>query len=403
MTSELNIDASSPIIKMDRGVLVFKINRDILSKSELLPGKNYLTSECDINMTNLTSEKIALRVRTTKRLSYQVDPTYSIILPKQKELIKVYFYTRLNEEIDSKGHKFKFEAFIIKDYLPTNKNVRDYFMEIVDNQTPVKGSFILKNVVFIDDNNYHIPMNKNNLITDNFLDNQVSQFTPLKYNNRQYNTLSCSTMMPNSRLINRINSNLNRSNSSNKNQNSINNTRKYYPPDNEPDEDLVRTDINDINPSSSYSGSRIVLKPSQKTNQPIPNPNKNINTNKEKTEDNDSPKITKNVPSVLDKSPKIKKSFTTKPQERILTEKDNYKSSEKKNPIANEPEKIKDLHTEPSVLKKSFMEIMKDAVNNAAKDVSEKGLLNKKQLITGAIGIFIITIIIGFLFNRKKE
>lgn len=452
MSSELIIDNSSQIIGIDRGILVFKINQEYLSEKVIQPGKSYLISVCDLYVTNLTSENLALRVRTTKRLSYKVDPTYSIVLPNQKKFIRIYFYTRLNEKIDAKGHKFKFEAFIIKDQIPTDKNVKDFFMEFINKKIPVKGSSICKNVIFIDDNNYSIPNDEddNNLLLTSLAESQISQFSNTLNSNN--NNLFSSALIDNNSIQNdsklkrnvkqkyinnngnNVNNINNTNNSDNTNNNDYNNYYKYnyngkryyysgyysgYDTNSDPELDKNK---NQNRTHSSYNPNFKTIPTNKQlsSSQNLNNNNKS-RINNTNNNDNDYPKITRKTPHNLSPDHGIKKS---------LTERNNYKSTLNKNKIGDQfydPVKSQRVKTTPSILQKSFLEIITDAVNEANEEEEEnieknnnklkstskdnknnvKGFLNKikndKKLLFGTIGIFVLAVFLGFILSRKKQ
>jgi hypothetical protein len=60
------------------------------------------------------------------------------------------------EEVNEKGHKFKFEGFVIKES-EKNKNIKNIFADYIKSGTKVRGNVVKKYVKFIDDNNYEIP------------------------------------------------------------------------------------------------------------------------------------------------------------------------------------------------------------------------------------------------------
>ena len=162
MSSELKIDTSSQIIKINSRSLVFKINPKTLSeklKSEKEKNnlnKYILISECFIKIENISTNYVAIRVRTTKKYCYNVEPTYSIIAPNTFEKIKILYYIKSGEEISSQGHKFRFEGIIIEQKEKNTKNIFGLFQQYIQKGIVVKGNSIIKNVNFIYDNNFMI-------------------------------------------------------------------------------------------------------------------------------------------------------------------------------------------------------------------------------------------------------
>ena len=162
MSSELKIDTSSQIIKINSRSIVFKINQKTLSdklkteKEKNNLNKYILISECFIKIENISANYIALRVRTTKKYYYNVEPTYSIIAPNTFEKIKILYYIKPGEEISSQGHKFRFEGIIIEQKEKNTKNIFGLFQQYIQKGNVVKGNSIIKNVNFIYDNNFII-------------------------------------------------------------------------------------------------------------------------------------------------------------------------------------------------------------------------------------------------------
>jgi len=178
MSSELNIDSSSPeIIKTDNKDLIFKINKKLISKALEKEKTNlnnfHITSECNIKVQNISNNYVALRIRTTKKYSYAVDPIYTIIPPKNIENIKILYHSNTSQEIAPKGHKFKFEGFIIKEEEKNYSNILKLFQKYIKSKNQVKGNIIKKNVTFVEDNNYKMP-------TKVYLSKSVGIDVPLK-------------------------------------------------------------------------------------------------------------------------------------------------------------------------------------------------------------------------------
>jgi hypothetical protein len=160
MSSELKLETTSQIIKSDNKDLIFKITKN---KNKLNSKKLELKSECYVIIENISSNYIALRVRTTKKYFYAVYPIYSIIKPNSFINIKIIYHS--NEEITSVGHKFRFEGFIIDEKEKNSKNILGLFQQCIKNKKTVKGNIIKKNVVFVfdDDNQINLKENTYNL------------------------------------------------------------------------------------------------------------------------------------------------------------------------------------------------------------------------------------------------
>lgn len=148
MPSDLKIDSSSQVIKSNNKELFFKINRALLSKNKI----QKIISQNIIKIENITSCYVALRVQTTKKDHYAVQPIYSIIAPNSFINIKIAYHSTQNEEITSIGHKFRFEGFIIDEKEKNTKNIMGLFQKYIDSQKIVKGNIIKKNVILFDYN-----------------------------------------------------------------------------------------------------------------------------------------------------------------------------------------------------------------------------------------------------------
>ena len=163
---ELNLDSSTEIIKSVNSTIFFKLRKKkVILKETKKPciideGENIVT------INNISSNYVALRVRTTKRKNYTVKPNYAIINPNSLVNIKIYYHSIPNEQISFLGHKFKFEGFIIEEKDKNCQNILDLFHQVIQSKKIVKGNFIEKNVKFLlQDNNTQM----NDKLTDNKL------------------------------------------------------------------------------------------------------------------------------------------------------------------------------------------------------------------------------------------
>ena len=186
--SELKLDSSSQIIKSsNNNILIFKINTNLLNGKNkninITSNKSHSTSITNIKIENLSHNYVALRVRTTKKFYYAVDPIYTIISPKSTKSIRIQYNSQPNEEITSIGHKFRFEGFIIDDKEKNTKNILGLFQQYIKSQKLVKGNIIKKNVIFVDENNKVIN-SKNNKIINLNNDKKIKKDIPLKECNK---------------------------------------------------------------------------------------------------------------------------------------------------------------------------------------------------------------------------
>ena len=186
--SELNLDSSSQIIKSsNNNIIIFKINTNLLAAKNkninITSNKSHSTSITNIKIENLSHNYVALRVRTTKKFYYAVDPIYTIISPKSSKIIRIQYNSQPNEEITSIGHKFRFEGFIIDDKEKNTKNILGLFQQYIKSQKLVKGNIIKKNVIFVDENNKVIT-SKNNKIINLNNDKKIKKDIPLEECNK---------------------------------------------------------------------------------------------------------------------------------------------------------------------------------------------------------------------------
>ena len=164
MSSELIIDNSKEVFKLDKEVISFNLNTENISEEE--PIKSSLSSENEIKITNLTEDYLAFRTKTTKKLYYCVQPTYCIIPPKEIKSISIKFYLKEGEIPKLHGHKFKFEGFIISES-EKDKEAKDLFNEYTLKNSPVVGNSHKTFVHFStnkEDENTSDNKNKNNLL-----------------------------------------------------------------------------------------------------------------------------------------------------------------------------------------------------------------------------------------------
>lgn len=189
MSSQLNIEKAENLYQIENDDIKFKINRNYINNllsSNLFQNLN-LISISQIVVKNLSQEYLSFRVKTTKKQNYTVEPTYFILNPSESKIINIYFYINKVEEINEKGHKFKFEGFVIKEN-EKDKNIKDLFADYIKNGTKVRGNVFKKLVKFIDDNNYEIP-NKSIIRKSNSV-SETSSVYSIEENLKELNSIS---------------------------------------------------------------------------------------------------------------------------------------------------------------------------------------------------------------------
>ena len=135
--SELLLNPSREVIKLDKQVLSFNVN--VYSKIQ--------KSECDIKVKNLTFNYLALRVKTTRKEEYAVNPNYCMILPDGEVTIHFIMTLKTNHFAPQKA-KFKFEAIVI-DNIDKDKDPKFLFDFCINSQKKVVGNCLKRGVEFI--------------------------------------------------------------------------------------------------------------------------------------------------------------------------------------------------------------------------------------------------------------
>ena len=149
------MDVSKEIFILNKEILLFKINsnQSILSSHSSLHSSDLKPlSEENITVTNITSEYIAFRAKTTKKDNYTVNPTYCVIPPNQSQVLNIILYNKSHGKLDSKGHKFKFEGFIIPES-KKNEIVKNLFQDYIQQGIKVVGNSQKRYVQFLEENN----------------------------------------------------------------------------------------------------------------------------------------------------------------------------------------------------------------------------------------------------------
>lgn len=156
MTDDLIMDTSKAIFKLDKDFLSFEIGPSISSKLSLISASHHSTdlmpqSEEEVSITNLTSDYLAFRTKTTKKEFYSVNPTYFILPPNGNQTIKFYFYNQSEKELDLKKHKFKFEGFVILES-EKDEDSKELFKNYIKSGNKVVGNVEKRYVKIIKEN-----------------------------------------------------------------------------------------------------------------------------------------------------------------------------------------------------------------------------------------------------------
>jgi hypothetical protein len=137
------------------------MNISTSSHNPVFMGQTYLM------VSNLSSEYLAFRTKTTKKKYYSVFPSYCVISPNEKQKIDFSFYIKEGEKVSNEGHKFRFEGFVISSE-EKDQDPKLLFNNYISKKIPVNATIYKSGVKFIEKEN-NINNNDKNLITGNHL------------------------------------------------------------------------------------------------------------------------------------------------------------------------------------------------------------------------------------------
>ena len=137
------IDKSKEIFKIDKEIIDFDIDSSKIED----PSSPIALSETQISITNLTDNYLAFRTKTTKKTKYAVDPNSCIISPNEVKTLNIILYNVPGEKMETKGHKFLFEAIVINES-EKEKNVKDLFVEYQNKANKSLGDIQKRNVKY---------------------------------------------------------------------------------------------------------------------------------------------------------------------------------------------------------------------------------------------------------------
>lgn len=174
MSNDLVMDTSKELFKLDKDVLCFELGPLTTSKLSLSSLSHHSTdlkplSEEEVSVTNLTSDYLAFRTKTTKKEYYSVNPTYFILPPNGNQTIKFLFYNQTGKEIETKGHKFKFEGFVIFES-EKDMDSKELFNKYIKSGQKVVGK-VEKRYVKIVKENEILSQNSNSTLSNSNLSN----------------------------------------------------------------------------------------------------------------------------------------------------------------------------------------------------------------------------------------
>ena len=184
--NESNSNNVSKIFSIDKKRIDFRINtKNSINKSSSSISQNRITSESILTIKNLTSNYLAMRIRSTKKDFYSVIPTYSIIEPNSSRKINFQLIVKesLLSTLNSAEHKFKFEGVELEEY--NFEEPKKIFDEISKNNLKYNIYSVKKIAEFIDLNNN---INQNNYTSSKLSIDKNSTFQSNLNSNIQNNT-----------------------------------------------------------------------------------------------------------------------------------------------------------------------------------------------------------------------
>ena len=147
MSHELKMNTSKELFKIDKDILTFIIDKSYYTSQKISQPHKIMVSQEDLSVINLTPNYLALRIKTTKKENYSVNPMYFIISPNGTQEVNFKLYLKSGQKPDAKGHKFKFEGFIIQES-QKNEDVKFLFNDYIDKGIEVIGNVQKRNVIF---------------------------------------------------------------------------------------------------------------------------------------------------------------------------------------------------------------------------------------------------------------
>lgn len=112
-----------------------------------------------MKIKNISQDKIALRIKTTKKELYAVSPNYLLIKPDDVMTIDIVYIKKENID-DLSKHKFKIEAILcdLTDLSSTDL-IKSFFESAVQKKVKVKGSVCKIGVTHIQQDTLEIKEN----------------------------------------------------------------------------------------------------------------------------------------------------------------------------------------------------------------------------------------------------
>ena len=170
--------SNTDLFTLNKNILNFiiKPNNNLSTINNILNESNSQSSNnnnikykslCILKVTNISKNFIVFRTKTTKKKSYIVQPSHSIIKPNSTISISIEFISKEQNFPSNSGHKFKFEAIQIFNNNLLKLEPKQIFEEIFNENNLQQNLFSKKlDVEFINEENY-LNDNNNNIVNNN--------------------------------------------------------------------------------------------------------------------------------------------------------------------------------------------------------------------------------------------
>lgn len=119
MSELTSLETPNNLFIIEEPILTFHItpnNNNILSNSINSSTASHYSrklGEASASIKNISSKYLFIRIKTTKKLYYSVNPLIFVLGPNSQKDLLFNYYIKPGEQISNVGHKFKFEAYVI--------------------------------------------------------------------------------------------------------------------------------------------------------------------------------------------------------------------------------------------------------------------------------------------------
>ena len=167
--SEINLDDSSEVIKSDKDFLTFSTQNNTSMINTHYNIEDY------ISITNITSDYIIVKIRSSKSKSYKISEPHFIMTPKEVKKIQITFTGNQKDLSDPQKHKFQIIGITIKEE-DKDKDIRQLFKKYETGKP--KGNLLRIKVTFTDED---IRLSENNINKSNKLEKIDEQESDIRF------------------------------------------------------------------------------------------------------------------------------------------------------------------------------------------------------------------------------